>query len=69
MVPTLDKEELRDRMMGKVENDKNKPTTMEKILRKRRNAGKTSAEDRVAKAMGRFYKKSQPKTGLENINA
>ena len=69
MVPTLDKEELRDRMLGKVENDKNKPTTMEKILRKRKNAGKTSAEDRAAKAMGRFYKRPQPKTGLENINA
>lgn len=68
MVPTLDKEELRDRMLGKVENDK-KPTTMERILRKRKNAGETSAENRMNKAMGKFYKRPQPKTGLENIDA
>ena len=69
MVPTLNKEELRDRMLGKVESDKNKSTTIEKILRKKRNAGKTSAEDRISKMMGKFYKKPQPKTGLENIDA
>lgn len=68
MVPTLDKEELRDRMLGKVESNK-KPTTMERILRKRKNAGETSAENRMNKAMGKFYKRPQPKTGLENIDA
>lgn len=68
MVPTLDKEELRDRMLGKVENNK-KPITMERILRKRKNAGETSAENRMNKAMGKFYKRPQPKTGLENIDA
>lgn len=64
MVPTLDKEELRDRMVQAA-----KPTTMDNILRKRKTSGESSAENRYKKRIGKLYKKVQPKTGLENINA
>ena len=70
MVPTLDKEELRDRMRGKAMSDENKPTTIENILRKRKNVGEPSAAIRYKRRMGQQLKsKIQPKTGLENINA
>ena len=64
MVPTLDKEELRDRMVQAA-----KPTTMDNILRKRKTSGESGAENRYKKRIGKLYKKVQPKTDLENINA
>ena len=65
MVPTLDKEELKDRMAQAA-----KPETMDNVLRKRVMSGESRAERRMKMKMGKIMKtKIQPKNGLENINA
>lgn len=66
MVPTLDKEELRDRMAQAA-----KPKTLDNILHKRTMTGESKAERRMKMKMGKMMKsKIQPKTGLENnLNA
>lgn len=64
MVPTLDKEELRDRMVQAA-----KPTTMDNVLRKRNNSGEGSVERKIKMKIGKYMKKAQPKSGLENIDA
>lgn len=65
MVPTLDREELKERMAQAA-----KPNTIDKILRKRNLSGESSVERRLKMKMGKMMKsKIQPKTGLENLNA
>ena len=62
MVPTLDKEALKDRMTQAA-----KPDTIEKMLRKRSLSGESRVERRLKMKMGKMMKsKIQPKTGLEN---
>lgn len=65
MVPTLDKEELKDRMTQAA-----RPNTMDNILRKRSLSGESKVERRLKMRLGKQLKsKIQPKTGLENVNA
>ena len=62
MVPTLDKEALKDRMIQAA-----KPNTIDNIVRKRSLNGESRVERRLKMRMGRMMKsKIQPKTGLEN---
>ena len=61
MVPTLrDKEELRDRMTPAEQ----RPALVDKTLRKRKRFT-TSAELRMQRKMGDYYKKTQPKTEVD----
>ena len=65
MVPTLDKEELKDRMTQAA-----KPKTIDNILHKRKLSGESSVERRMKMKMGKAMKSQiQPKTGLENVDA
>lgn len=65
MVPTLDKQDLQDRMTQVA-----KPNTIDKILRKRSLGGESRVERKLKMRMGKLMKsKIQPKTGLENLNA
>lgn len=65
MVPTLDKQDLQDRMTQAA-----KPNTIDKILRKRSLGGESRVERKLKMRMGKLMKsKIQPKTGLENLNA
>lgn len=65
MVPTLDKQDLQDRMTQAA-----KPNTIDKILRKRSLGGESRVERKLKMRMGKLMKsRIQPKTGLENLNA
>jgi hypothetical protein len=65
VVPTLDKQDLQDRMTQAA-----KPNTIDKILRKRSLGGESRVERKLKMRMGKLMKsKIQPKTGLENLNA